>query len=130
MYRGKAFLTVVFLIALMVAGYLLPSRGESGIGQPKGRQKWQYARLSLDGSNDAYIAAWEAGKTVVASKLEKSERKALNKIYKGLDGKEKAATLGVLLDHIGQDTWELVSHTRLVESGVVSQTWTFKRPAP
>ncbi len=128
MCRGKALLISVFLIALIVLGNLLPSRGQTRDGPPRVRQKWQYAQLLLaeNSSSGEWYVHWVAGTKSVESKGKKSRFEAVSEIYKGLGGTEKAA-LAVLLDHIGQDGWELVSHA--VRGDSLWQLYTFKRPA-
>jgi hypothetical protein len=104
---------LLILVLVLVAASLLPFRGEAG-GRPKGRQKWEYAELYLGNSSGQHHAQWQAGKKLIGSGLVKSPDEALDKIYKGLGGKDKMVSLGVLLDHIGQDGWELVARNRHV----------------
>jgi hypothetical protein len=74
-------------------------------------RKWQYAELLLaqDSVSGEWYVHWVAGTKFVESKGKKSRFEAVSEIYKGLGGKGQAS-FAVLLDHIGQDGWELVSH--------------------
>ena len=125
MCRGKGLLICMFLIALIVSGNLL--RGQTGDASRQARQKWHYAQLLIENSSSGeWYVHWVAGTKSVESKGKKSRFEAVSEIYKGLGGKEQA-TLAVLLDHIGQDGWELVSHA--VRGDSLWQLYTFKRPA-
>lgn len=129
MCRGKALLIAMLLIAFIVLGNLLPCRGQTGGAPPQARQKWQYAQLLLAENNASgeWYVHWVAGTKSVESKGKKSRLEAVSEIYKGLGGKQQAA-LAVLLDHIGQDGWELVSHA--VRGDSLWQLYTFKRTVP
>lgn len=94
---------------------------------PKGRQGWEYATLYMGDASVPQIV-WGTGKVTVASSepnISRDQAPGINELYRKLGGKKETATTGMLLDHIGQDGWELVSYTR--SSG--SQNWIFKRPA-
>jgi len=91
---------------------------------PKGRQQWEYAHLVL--GDTAADLNWQNGKTTVsAGDVNKPDpTRSIEALYRQLGGKEPDPTLGVLLNLIGQEGWEMVSYSR--PSGV--QAWVFKRP--
>ena len=93
---------------------------------PKGHQTWEYATLYL-GDASVPQTVWYTGKTTITSTekaLSRDTTVGVNELYHKLGGKEETATLGVLLNHIGQDGWELVTYSRSSDS----QHWAFKRP--
>jgi hypothetical protein len=121
------------LVAASVAWHLLPATTHAGAEPPKGRQKWEYASLIefLPPAQTPYRLVWRTGKQrlVVESK---NIPEGLSKLHKALGGadlgdKEETPRFLILLDRIGQDGWELVTHTHLPPD---TQTWNFKRPAP
>jgi hypothetical protein len=68
----------------------------------------------------------------VKAQVKEGQPHPLTRINKELGGKDEEASLGILLDRIGQDGWELVSHSMTEVTGdfpKTVQTWTFKRPA-
>lgn len=104
--------------------------GPAAAQPPGGKTKWEYATLTFDeplGDGQA-SATWEAGKQMLGGQSKTYYAEALAKIYKDLGGKEEHPTLAILLDHIGQGGWEMVSHTRVLDRGRSSRTWVFKRP--
>ena len=118
-------LLVVWTLALAVltGQSLLPtSRAEA---QPqKARQKWEYATLVF--GETALDLHWQSGKTILEtpSNVEKRDpTPSINELYRKLGGNELNPTLGMILNLIGQDSWEMVSFTH--PPGV--QIWTFKR---
>jgi hypothetical protein len=130
--QKKTLVLICCLFAVVVAWNLLsPVRNASA--QPvKVGQKWAYATLSYEdpiGPEFGSIATWITGKKILGARWKKeAQTHPFSKINKDLGGKEEHASLGVLLDRIGQDGWELVSHTSTEGPRRITQTWTFKRP--
>jgi hypothetical protein len=114
------------VLAAMTGHAVLPT--SSAVAQAaKARQQWEYASVIVaDAAGDVH---WQTGKTTRSSPGDVSKpdpSRGVNDLYRQLGGKEEAPTLGMLLNLIGQDGWEMVSYTR--PPGV--QTWMFKRPIP
>src|SRR5207249_23645 len=97
---------------------------------PKTGLKWEYATLSYDEPITDYgsIATWTTRKKILGARWEKDQPHPFDKLNKDLGGKEEAASIGVLLDRIGQDGWELATHAVRTTPHRKIQTWTFKRP--
>jgi len=107
----------------MTAQALLPS--DNALAQaPKARQQWEYASLMFeDGAMDLH---WRAGKTALdtpGSVTKPDPDRSFKEMYRQLGGKEQNPTLGMILNLIGQDGWEMVSNTH--PAGV--QIYMFKR---
>jgi hypothetical protein len=135
MTRTKTLVPIGRLFAAVVAWYLLFPVMHADAQPAKIRQKWEYATLSAVYDAQS-IATWDTGKTTLKAEYDNAAQlHPFSKLNKNLGGKEERGSLVVLLNRIGQDGWELVSHTRTQgPTGVVGQrvteTWTFKRPVP
>jgi hypothetical protein len=132
MNRTKTFSLIgCFLAPVLVWVFLTPLMNARA-QQVKLVQRWQYATLAFEepiGPDYGSIATWTTGKKILGAKWEKeSQPHPFSKLNKDLGGKEEHASMGVLLDRIGQDGWELVSHNRTEGPRRITQTWTFKRP--
>jgi hypothetical protein len=68
-------------------------------------------------------------KKTQGARSEKFLLECVSKLYKELGGAEDSANVGQLLDRIGQNGWEMVTHSKAVGQRSSTQTWTFKRPA-
>jgi hypothetical protein len=122
MTQTKTLFVIGCLFAVAVAWHLLPTRIQAGAEPPKGRQKWEYATL-IEANPPApasYSLIWRTGKTRLVAQS-KDPQVALSALIKelggeALGGKDERSPVGVLLDQIGQDGWELVTHLpRLVQ---------------
>ncbi len=110
-------------LATMTGQSLIPSTGAAGQAA-KTRQVWEYASLVV--GDTAVDVHWSTGKTTLTSPGDVTKPdldRSVNEVYPKLGGKEKNATLGMLLNLIGQDGWEMVSYAH--PSG--AQVWMFKR---
>jgi hypothetical protein len=110
-------------LAAMTGQAILPTN--KALAQaPKARQKWEYASLMFeDAAMDLHR---RAGKTTLdspGSVTTPDPDRSIEELYRQMGGKEHNPTLGMLLNLIGQDGWEMVSFTH--PSGV--QIWVFKR---
>jgi hypothetical protein len=99
--------------------------------------KWQFATLTFEESASrdyGSTARWEAGSKLIVVVWDRDRPHPFISLNKQLGGPEPNARIGTLLDRIGQDGWELVSHTSTPNSAqspaATTQTWSFKRPAP
>jgi hypothetical protein len=118
-------LLLAWTVALAVmSGPAFLSTNSAVAQAAKARQQWEYASLVIgDAAGDV---DWQTGKTTRRSPGDVTKpdpSRGVNELYRQLGGKEQSPTLGVLLNQIGQDGWEMVSYTR--PPGV--QTWMFKR---
>jgi hypothetical protein len=135
MTQTRTLLMIGCFVAALVAGHFLSPRRDASAQAPRGGPKWEYATLSYDDLSTDWgsVATWTTGKKNLGAMREKEQpQHPLSKLNKDLGGKEESASLGILLDRIGQDGWELVSHTHTQRTGGprwITQTWTFKRPA-
>jgi hypothetical protein len=112
------------VMSLLAAVTFLTSRANLEAQQPKGLQKWEYATLGYVVFRDPGAASWITPKAEMGG--------SLSKINKDLGWKEdvELRNVCILLNRVGQDGWELVTHTREIsKEGLISCTWTFKRPA-
>jgi hypothetical protein len=132
MNQTKTLVLIGCLLAAVVAWNRLPPVTNAGAQPAKVGQKWEYATLSYEapiGPDYGSIATWTTGKKTLGARWEKeAQPHPFSKLNKDLGGKEEHASLGVLLDRIGQDGWELASHTRAEGPRRITQTWAFKRP--
>jgi hypothetical protein len=121
MYRLTRFSILACLLVVVTAA--------PASAQGKGR-KWEYATLYLtvEGGINA-SSSFVTGKKLIESEAGQNFGQAIFKVYKDLGGKAKEAGLPQLLDLVGQDNWELVSHAATITGMTYSQVWTFKRPA-
>ena len=99
--------------ALLVVGLRLHT-GDAVAQALKGAQKWEYATLRDEENRGTEIktsAAWRTSKVNVLGQGKPAE--SLFKINKELGGEEGVGihNVCVLLTRVGQDGWELVSHT-------------------
>jgi hypothetical protein len=129
MIRGTI---ILMALAVLVSG----TSQEKAAAQPrKGLPKWEYATLNYMENDAGSFAAWINAKERFTAKSKTKHHESLTKIHKDLGGKEEVGIfdVAILLSRIGQDGWELVTHTkeRLTGRGEAGQTytWTFKRPA-
>lgn len=110
-------------LAITTGQALLPTNIAVAQG-PKARQQWEYASLMIgDAALDLH---WRTGKMALSGPGNVTKPdfdRSIHEVYGQLGGKEQTPTVGMLLNLIGQDGWELVSYTR--PPGV--QTWMFKR---
>ena len=110
-------------LAVMTGQALLPTN--NALAQaPKARQQWEHAWLMFEDA--AMDLHWRAGKKALdtpGSVTNPDPDRSIKEMYQQLGGKEQNPRLGMLLNLIGQDGWEMVSYTH--PSGV--QTWMFKR---
>ena len=122
----RSFVMMSFLAAVA----FLTSGPRSGAQQPKGLQKWEYATLNYIEDTTGSFAAWINPKVRFTAKSKARHHESLTKINKDLGGKEGVGIFDVciLLTRIGQDGWELVTHTKTMDRGTQTFTWTFKRP--
>jgi hypothetical protein len=118
-------------LTLLASFAFLASGPRSGAQQPKGSQKWEYATLNYSENETGSFAAWINPKDRFTAKSKARHHESLTKINKDLGGKEDVGIFDVciLLTRIGQDGWELVTHTKTMDRGTQIFTWTFKRPA-
>jgi hypothetical protein len=118
-------------VAAVVALAFLQPAFRAEAQPPRAAPKWEYATLEYHEpiADVGADVSWIAGKVAKGAKSEKYLFECLTKLNKELGGQEEKADIGVLLDRIGQDGWELVTHTRADGPGGASRTWTFKRPA-
>jgi len=110
-------------LGVMTGQALLPMSSAVAQGA-KARQQWEYASLIVE--DLALDMHWQAGKTTLSSGgdvLKPDDKRSVNELYRQMGGKEQDPTLGMLLNLVGQDGWELVSYTH--PSG--AQLWMFKR---
>jgi hypothetical protein len=133
MTQTKALLVIGCLsAAVVVAAQHLSPAASAAKEPPWAAQKWAYATLFYDepiGPDYGSIATWTTGKKILGARWEKDKAHPFSKLNKDLGGKEPEASIGVLLDRIGQEGWELVSHSRTEGVRRITQTWTFKLPA-
>jgi hypothetical protein len=119
-------LLLVWTLALAVlTGQSLLSTSSATAQGPKARQQWQYASLVID--DVAVGIHWQAGKTTLSSSGDVTKpdlSRSAKEVSRKLGGKEESTTLGMLLNLIGEDGWEMVSYAH--PSG--AQVWMFKRP--
>jgi len=116
-------LILVCTVAVIATGASLLSSGALAQGQ-KVRQQWEYANLVI--GDQAEQVLWQAGKTTlgtVGDATKPQSGRGLDDLFHQMGGKEANPTLGMVLNLIGQDGWEMVSYAR--PPGV--QTWVFKR---
>ena len=142
MTQMRTLVMLAFLLAaVVVVGNLPHAANMASAGPPKDRQKWEYATLSyyspkpgrlalsalVNGSN----ARWTAGKQSFEAGFEKDQPEPVlfSKLNKDLGGREGTAGLGMLLDRIGENGWELATHAITTGPTSTIQVWTFKRPA-
>jgi hypothetical protein len=121
MYR---LLGVLVVIAIVAGGLAvgLPALGQGKTGGLATTQ-WEYASLYLEvGANQSCV--WETAKKYISKN---NTNGGFAVIYSELGGKEKDPKTGMLLDQVGKDGWELVSHVRTTP--FAADIWTFKRPA-
>jgi hypothetical protein len=98
-------------------------------------QKWEYGTLHIWGPS----ASWRVGTQVITGIGSPTESE--QSLYKQLTGQvvegknlldseipEQRSSVGSLLDYLGREGWELVSHLRSADGK--TQTWTSKRPRP
>ena len=116
---------LIGLTAGVVLARLLFAEQNAAAQAPQNVQKWDYAILS-DGTLASAEATWETSKNSI-------EAKNLHMLHLKLAGKE-APGLGnrsAFLSYLGQEGWELVSHSAIFDNGArhLFHTWTFKRPA-
>ena len=132
MTQAKTRILIGCLFAAVVAWHLLSPVRNAAAQPPKVGQKWEYATLEYDEpiAEVGSRVIWTTGKKLLGGKSEKFNLECVSKLNKDLGGKEETASIGVLLDRIGTEGWELVAHTRTAGQRSVTQTWTFKRPAP
>jgi hypothetical protein len=136
MTRTKTLAVIGCLVAAAVACNLLPAARHAGAQPPRARQKWEYATLFEFYTADppCYRLVWRTGKKRVEVEA-KAVAEGISKLNKALGvadlgGKDVQVPFGVLLDRIGQDGWELVTHSPSFPRWDNSQSWIFKRPAP
>jgi hypothetical protein len=132
----KMLLLIGCLVAATVAGNLLPIGLDARAQAPRATQKWEYATLFEFYTADpaTYRLVWRTGKKRVEVEA-KTIPEGISKLNKALGvagpgGKDVQAPFGALLDRIGQDGWELVTHSPSFPRWDNSQSWIFKRPAP
>jgi hypothetical protein len=109
---------------IVLTGASLLSPGSAGAQAPQARPQWEYAHLVL--GDTAADVHWQTGKATLSSSRDVSKSdptRSIDELHRQLGGKEPKPTLGVILDQIGQDGWEMVFYAR--PPGV--QTWMFKR---
>ena len=130
------------VMSLLAAVAFLTGGPRSSAQQPKVEQrpwgsmrlqKWEYATLNYIENDAGSVAAWINPKDRFTAKSKARHHESLTKINKDLGGKEEVGIFDVciLLTRIGQDGWELVTHTRTMDAptkGTQTFTWTFKRP--
>jgi hypothetical protein len=131
----KTLVVIGSLVAATVAWNLLSTARNAGAQPAKGTQKWEYATLFEFYTPDpaTYRLIWRTGKKRVEVET-KTIPEGISKLNKALGvgdlgGKDVQAPFGVLLDRIGQDGWELVTHSPSFPRWDNSQSWIFKRPA-
>ena len=119
-------LLLVSTLALVVlTGQSLLPPSSATAQAPKARQQWQYATLIID--DLAVGIHWQTGKTTLCSPGDATKKdlaRSVRDLVRQLGSKEESTTLGMLLNLIGQDGWEMVSYAHT--SG--AQVWMFKRP--
>jgi hypothetical protein len=131
-HRSRSFSrsSITWCLLCLAALSMAPSPAAAQV-----KAKWQYAVLSFEESASrdyGSVARWTAGSKILAVTWGRDQPHPFMSLNKQLGGPEPNATLGVLLDRIGQDGWELVSHTSVpnnAQSTSTTQTWTFKRQA-
>jgi hypothetical protein len=118
-------------VTLLVAGFL-SSHSKASAQRPKGIPKWEYATLHYEeplGDSNSF-AAWTTSKARLTAKSKTHHHESLSKISKDLGGDKNVGidNVCILLTRVGREGWELVAHTKTVERGNRTFTWTFKRP--
>jgi len=96
-----------------MAGQALLATGTAVVQPAKPRPAWEYGSLVF--GETALDLHWQAGKTVLETPgdvIKRDPGPSINELYRKLGGKEENPTLGIILNLIGQDGWELVSFTR------------------
>ena len=122
LFRSSLLLLVGTAALVALTGPSLHSTNYAGAQAPKARPHWEYAHLVF-GDTAAEIQ-WHTGKTTLRNNATKPDaNRSIDELYRQLGGTEQSPTLGVLLNLIGDEGWEMVSYAR--PPGV--QTWVFKR---
>ena len=128
MIRGQ-----IALLALFFMSGTCSSQDKADARKPQRFRRWEYATLNYIENDAGSVAAWINQKQRITAKSKTKHHESLTKINKELGGKEEVGIFDVciLLNRIGQDDWELVTHTRTIDAptkGTQTFTWTFKRP--
>jgi len=132
MLQRNTLVLIGCLISVLAAWNLLSPVQNAHAQPPKAGPKWEYGTLEYyePTAGIGSHVIWTTGKKIMGAKSEKFLLECVSKLNKDLGGKEETAGLGVLLDRIGEDGWELVTHTRAATQMNVTQIWTFKRQLP
>ena len=107
---------------LSVQSLLRPNSAAAQV--PKAPTHWEYASLVI--GDAAADIDWQAGGRLLKEPGDVTRPdldRSIRALYPQLGGKDENANLGMLLNLIGRDGWEMVSYSR--PAGV--QTWMFKR---
>jgi len=125
MKRLIPLLLLACTLALVVpaAPSFLPP-GRAAAQAPNARPQWEYASLVI--GDAAADVQWQAGGTTLTGPGDVTRPdldRSVKELYRQLGGRSESPTLGMLLNLIGRDGWEMVSyaHTR------GAQVWMFKR---
>jgi len=136
MIHSKTLIACMFAIVIVTADSPCPECNAAAQA-PKGAQKWEYATLTyqepVGGGVFGTLLSWRTGKKTFQADFQKDQPTPFARLYKELGGKEDTVSLGMLLDQIGQDGWELATHAMTIAPRgipMMLQTWTFKRPVP
>ena len=120
--------TILLLLLAWILGLAIltgQSLSSSLAQGPKAPPKWHYATLVIgDSAVDIY---WSDGKTKLESPgnvTKPNLDRSLGELYPQLGGKDANPTLGMLLNLIGENGWEMVSYAHTS----AAQVWMFKRP--
>jgi hypothetical protein len=93
----------IILLAIWLAGSLTPPQAA---GQEPKKAKWEYCKFTIIGNKGTNKVRW----TLTTGK-EKVEAASLKDLGEKLKMKDSPTVNLAVLDHLGEDGWELVSYT-------------------
>jgi hypothetical protein len=117
-------LLVCTLAVVVVSAQSLLRTNSAAAQVPKAPTHWEYASLVI--GDAAADIDWLAGRTMLKGLGDVARPdldRSVQSLFRQLGGKGENANLGMLLNLIGRDGWEMVSYSRPPGA----QTWMFKR---